>query len=257
MNELFLIIVGIFGLCIGSFLNVVIDRVSEGKTLMGRSMCDFCHRVLSPLELVPVLSYIVQKGYSRCCGKPLSWQYPGVEIITGVAFIVIFNRFYLQEGDIVATIAMLGIVSSLIVITVADLKYRIIPDVALAALAFFGTLLIGHDLYKTVSFLDRAFAGTALFAGMAVLYAATRGRGIGFGDVKFAGVIGYLLGLQHGFLALYIAFITGGLLAIVLLVTSKKGLKSEVAFGPFMVWGMVVAYLYGGEIMQLAGQFFL
>ncbi|KXK10219.1 MAG: Type 4 prepilin-like protein leader peptide-processing enzyme [Microgenomates bacterium OLB23] len=246
MHELLTTTVFILGLCIGSFLNVVIDRMSVGKTLLGRSMCDFCKRVLQPIELVPILSWVVQRGYSRCCGKRLSWQYPVVEILTGVVFVVIYNLFYLQGGELVVTLAAMGIASSLIVITVADVKYRIIPDAALAALA----------LFRTWSWQDRAlsvfapqlFAAAVLFSGMALLFAATRGRGIGFGDVKFAGIIGFLMGLQSGFIALYVAFVTGGVMAIILLLTTKKGLKSEVPFGPFMVWGMVAAMLWGSQL---------
>lgn len=249
-------LVFILGLCIGSFLNVVIDRLSAGKTLMGRSMCDYCERILRPLELVPVLSYLVQRGFSKCCGKKLSWQYPFVELLTGVVFLLVYFDAFIQRGDIVLTISSLGIASALIVITVADLKYRIIPDAALIAMLFFTSLLVGHDLFKTVSFLDRALAGTILFSGMAIIYAATKGRGLGFGDVKFAAIIGYLLGLQQGFLALYIAFISGGLLAIVLLLTSKKGLKSEVAFGPFMVWGILIVLICGRQLQMLVSKFY-
>ena len=256
MNNIFTALVFIAGLSIGSFLNVVIDRLSEGKTLLGRSMCDYCERVLQPLELVPVLSWLLQKGLSRCCGKKLAWQYPGVEILTGVAFVIVWMQVFMRTGNIVSTIGMWGIVSSLIVITIADLKYHIIPDAALASLALFGTMLIGHDLFKPVAFQGRVLAAGVLFGGMALLYAATRGRGLGFGDVKFAGVIGYLLGLQQGFIALYIAFITGGIIAIFLLLTTKKGLKSEVAFGPFMVWGMVAVALFGTHIQKLIPQLF-
>ncbi len=256
MSEVSLVLVFIFGLCIGSFLNVVIDRLSEGKTLMGRSMCDYCERVLRPLELVPVLSFLVQRGFSTCCGKKLSWQYPSVELLTGVVFLTVWFEAFVQRGDVVLTVASLGIASALIVITIADLKYRIIPDAALIAMMVFTSLLFGHDLFKTWPFLDRALAGAVLFSGMAVIYAATRGRGLGFGDVKFAGVIGYLFGLQQGFIALYIAFISGGLLAIVLLLTSKKGLKSEVPFGPFMVWGILAVLLFGKELDVLITKFF-
>ncbi len=247
MIELSIFLIFVLGLCIGSFLNVAIDRLSVGRTLMGRSMCDFCERVLQPLELIPVMSWVVQRGYSRCCGKRLAWQYPGVEILTGVAFVGIFEMFYLKGGDLIATAAVMGVASSLIVITIADLKYRIIPDAALAALA----------LFRTWSWQDRAlsvfapqlFAAAVLFSGMVLLYAATKGRGIGFGDVKFAGIIGFLMGLQSGFIALYVAFVTGGVVAIILLLTTKKGLKSEVPFGPFMVWGMIVSVLFGQQLM--------
>jgi prepilin signal peptidase PulO-like enzyme (type II secretory pathway) len=264
MTEIFTIIIFVLGLCIGSFLNVVIDRLSEGKTLMGRSMCDFCGRVLQPFELVPVLSWVIQRGLSRCCGKRLAWQYPGVEIITGLVFVSIFNVFYMQGGEMLMTVAVMGIASSLIVVTVADLKYRIIPDAALVALVLFGTVLMVHDLFKTVAIQDGVFevfapqltAAAILFSGMALLYAATRGRGLGFGDVKFAGVIGYLMGLQNGFLALYIAFVTGGIFAIILLLSSKKGLKSEVPFGPFMVWGIIAVLLWGQQLHMLFSQLF-
>lgn len=250
------VLVFLLGLSIGSFLNVLIDRLSEGRTLMGRSMCDFCRKTLGPLELIPVLSFLVQKGYSRCCAKPMSWQYPVVELLTSVTFIVTWSVGITKGFGMPALVALLTIASALIVITIADLKYRIIPDAMHIVLIVATSVFLWPQLTDTTLLLDRILAAALLFGGMGLLFMATKGRGLGFGDVKFAGVIGYMLGLSMGFLSLYVAFVTGGIFAIILLLTTKRGFKSEVAFGPFMVWGMVVAYLYGREIMQLAGQFF-
>ena len=117
MSNIFLFFLGTI---IGSFLNVLIDRLPREESIMGRSHCDHCKKTLSPIDLIPVLSFLFLKGKCRYCGKKLSLQYPGIEILTGVLFVLIYNFKFL--------ISNYAIVSCLIVIFFIDLKKQIIPD---------------------------------------------------------------------------------------------------------------------------------
>lgn len=242
MEQIFLFILG---LCIGSFLNVAIDRLPLGESLTGRSHCDFCGKKLSPLELVPVISYLVQRGKSRCCNNKLSLFYPFVEIFTAVSFVLVYQ--YLQlltlPSYCLLLTSYLGIISSLIVIFFADLKYQIIPDHALVALGIFSLPQIPQTVV-----VSRIVAGTTLSFALYSLYVLTKRKGLGFGDVKFAFFIGLLLGLRAGFLALYLAFVTGGVFSILLILAYKKSLKSSIAFGPFIVLGLVVMLFFGETV---------
>src|SRR3989344_2720687 len=187
----------ILGLAIGSFLNVLIDRLPQGVTINGRSHCDFCNKTLNWYDLVPVISFFLSGGRCRYCNKKLSWQYPLVESFTGIFFVAI----YLLRMDPLMTISLLGIASSLTVIFVADLKYHIIPDEATTAILFFSMprVISQGDVFN--NFLDLV----------------TKGKGMGFGDVKLAAAMGWLLGIKVGLLALYLSFILGGVISLILI----------------------------------------
>ena len=122
----------IYGTAIGSFLNVLIDRLPNEQSIMGRSHCDYCKKTLQGIDLFPIFSFLLLKGKCRYCHKKLSYFYPFVEILTGIAFILTWMYFPVVGRTVVlqtlGKIAGLGIISSLIVIIFADLKYQIIPD---------------------------------------------------------------------------------------------------------------------------------
>jgi len=243
-----LIFIFIVGLAIGSFLNVLIDRLPRGQSIMGRSHCDHCKRNLQWYELIPIVSFIIQNGKSKCCRKKLSWQYPVVEMITGMSFLLIFNFPASRAGG--SLLISLGIVSCLIVIFVADLKYQIIPDSIQFFLLIFSILyLILHTPY---SMLNSLFSSLVVMLPILLLYLLTRGKSMGFGDVKLAFIMGFLLGIKGGAIALYIAFITGAVYGLVLILLKKKKLKSKIAFGPFLVLGIISVLFYQKELFEIA-----
>src|SRR3990167_2998470 len=121
------VIIFILGASIGSFLNVLIDRLPQGKSILGRSQCDFCQKKLKWFDLIPIFSFIFLTGRCRYCHKKLSWQYPVVEALTGLAFV--FSDF-----------AVWGIIACLIVIFFSDLKYHLISDYILLTLFMFSFL---------------------------------------------------------------------------------------------------------------------
>jgi len=248
----------VIGTVVGSFLNVLIDRWSNDQSINGRSHCDFCHRTLSFPDLVPVISFLCLEGKCRYCHKKLSRQYPLVEFITGVIFVGVDLRvdpqFMLTGGHMgppLHLFLMFGIVSSLIVIFFADLKYRIIPDQIQIVFFVFALLMrINGKITLQVSrftlseFFGWLFAGLVVALPILLIYWLSRGRAMGFGDVKLAFNMGILLGTKGGLIALYFAFVIGGAAGAVLLLLKKKKLKSKIAFGPFLAAGAIIMIFF-------------
>ena len=217
------------GLCVGSFLNVLADRLPRGENVLcGRSRCDHCKKTLRWYELIPIVSFLIQAGRCRRCHKRLSAQYPVIELATGIGFTLLHSfPFYL-------------LFISLLVIFVADLKYQIIPD-SMIVLGVLGALWVGVHLIPAIG----------SFAFLYCVWAVTRGRGIGFGDVKFALLMGLLLGFPGVVIAFYVAFLTGACVGVILMIARYKTWKSKIAFGPFLVLGTVVALIWQPQLTAL------
>lgn len=241
----------VFGLIIGSFLNVVILRYKTGRTLTGRSGCFSCGKKLNWYELFPVLSFILQGGRCRDCKSKISWQYPIVELLTGLLFALIYWRFDLQLG---ALIFYWLTASLLIIITVYDFRHQIIPDRFVFAFIVLG-------LIKAL-FLDEGWDG--LIGGLAtalplfILWVISRGRWLGFGDVKLAIGIGLFLGWVLGLSALILSFWLGAIIGILLIIWGKtqlwrKGksytMKSEVPFAPFLILGFWLVFFLSINVL--------
>ncbi len=226
--------VGLFGLAVGSFLNVLIDRLPKGlDVIAGRSHCDYCKKNLRWFELIPILSFVFQRGTCRRCHKKLSWQYPLVEIATGVGFVLLAPSYWYWL-----------IFSSLLVIFVADLKYQIIPDsmVVMGVIGVIGAIgVTGENI----------LAGAGVSAFFLLLWLVTRGKGMGFGDVKLAFFMGLLLGFPNIIIASYLAFLTGAASGVILILLGKKKLKEKIAFGPFLVAGTVIALIWGEQLLTV------
>ncbi len=245
----------LFGLAIGSFLNVLIDRWSQEQSIQGRSHCDYCHRQLGWYDLIPVVSFVSLGGKCRYCSKKLSWQYPLVEILTGGLFLITYYLPTGRQANYLYLWAYLGIVSCLIVIFFSDAKYHIIADQVQIGLLIFGLILLpyigaGHASLPVI-FFNRVVAAIVVMAPILFLHYVTRGKGMGFGDVKLAFVIGFLLGLQAGIIALYFAFIFGAVYGLVMLFMHRRGLKSKIAFGPFIVTGTFIMLFWGDKILAV------
>jgi leader peptidase (prepilin peptidase)/N-methyltransferase len=239
MEKAFLFLIG---LCTGSFLNVLADRLPQGESVVwGRSHCDWCKKTLRWYELIPVASYMIQSGRCRRCRKPLSIQYPIVELVTGIGFVLLFPN----------NLSVYLLFMSLLVIFVADLKFQIIPDsmivwgCAAVLLHWYGRGMPAGDIVQYI------LTGFACFAAFYLLWLVTRGKGLGFGDVKFAPLMGLWLGFPAVVIALYIAFLTGAFAGVILMLGRKKTWKSKIAFGPFLVLGTVVALIWQPQLTAL------
>lgn len=249
-----LLFVFVFGLFVGSFLNVLADRLpNEEDVIKGRSHCDKCKKTLAWYDLIPLVSFIFLKGKCRYCHTRLSRYYPIVEFTTGIMFVAttffVLNNF--QLGQIFTLIYYLFIVSSLIVIFFADLKYGIIPDkIILPAILISIVYLFFNHQPLVVDHLLSA-AGAFLFFLLLSLIKIKKRSGMGFGDVKLAFLMGLILGFPNIVVSLYIAFLTGAIVGCILILWRKKRVSgASIPFGPFLVIGTLVALFWGSGILR-------
>lgn len=250
------------GLTIGSFLNVVIYRSLHGDSpYRGRSYCDHCKRQLHWFENIPLLSYIVLGGACRTCHKKIPWSYPLVEFVTGLLFLwwasLGFAFFQLTQApfQVIQPLFWLVIGLLLVIVFFTDLMYGIIPDFSVFLLSLLTIIYrVALTLLGVMQPFD--FFGTLASAVCAclfflLLYLGTKGRGIGFGDVKFAIPMGLILGYPGILVGLFLSFVIGGVTGIVLLIVGKKKFGQTVAFGPFLITGLVISLLYGDLLWKL------
>lgn len=236
----------VMGAVVGSFLNVVIDRLSLNKSLLGRSHCDHCKTILRPIDLIPVLSFVFLRGKCRACHRSLSFQYPLVELLTGGMFVVVWK--YFEPMGIGAQFSGLGIFSALLTLLISDLKYRILADEVQIALLLSCTglhLSRGMDICMLIL---HVLDGMIVLSPLLLIFILSRGKGMGFGDVKLAFTIGYWFGLTGGLATLYLSFVSGGIVGMTLLALKKAHLKQAVAFGPFLIMSMLVYFLFQTNI---------
>lgn len=270
MAFILLAIVFIFGAIIGSFLNVVIYRYNSSVSpLHGRSHCFSCGKTLTPFELIPILSFLIALGRCKGCGVRLSWQYPIVEIISGILFIAVF----LLGKSLPETAFLLVIFSTLLVIAVYDLRHQIIPDglVILFALLGLFNFLFGVG-FSNVFQLPQAWtliAGPALFLPFWTLWFVSGGRWIGLGDGKLALGIGWFLGMSAGGTAIILAFWIGAALAIMVMGVQKLfsyrhslscgrlSMQSAIPFGPLLILAVFIVYFMKVNFFIPSGIFYL
>jgi leader peptidase (prepilin peptidase)/N-methyltransferase len=276
----------IAGAAIGSFLNVVADRVSHDESpFWGRSRCDHCNTPLAPMDLIPLLSFLMLKGKCRYCGKKLSWYYPFSELLTGLAYLGL--AYYIQVFSVpnyliwVSFGYLAAIASFYIIILLADLKYKLIPNkIIKPAIGFvLAVMVLSFGLISAISYLQlksdpfgqyllqvgywsqqisamlKGILISVMTAGLIagffkVLIWATKGRGMGGGDVKLAFMIGLVNGFPMNIVAVVLGFVTGALFSVILMAMRRKGLKDVIPFGPFLILGSVLAFTFGQQIFN-------
>lgn len=245
----------ILGGAIGSFLNVVICRLPEKKSVVkGRSECPHCKSVLKAQDLIPILSFFVLKGKCRSCKKKISWQYPLVELVTGLLFVftaymynlpvAVSDPFFFRD---------LVFVSALIIIFMTDLKYFLIFDAVVLPMMLFSLVinifLLSHseNWFEVLTSLAlAAFVGGAFFY---VQYYLSKGKWLGAGDIRLGVLMGFMLGWPNIVVAIFFSYIIGAIISVLLLVLTDKGMKSQVPFGVFLAIGTLVALWWGKSIL--------
>ena len=240
----------VIGLVVGSFLNVCIYRLPEGRSIVSPpSSCGSCGHRLGVLDMIPVLSYIFLGGKCRYCGIPYSPRYALVEFLTGCLFALC--GFYYLPGISLALVFVF--VASLVVLTFVDFDHQIILDEVLILMLVCGA---GY-VYLTFSNYWEAVYG-ALFTGgtMLLIFILSRG-GMGAGDVKLCFVIGVWLGLKASMVCLMLAFILGGIIGVLLLATGIKNRKDPIPFGPFLCLGAYVALLFSPYLIYYYWRLFI
>lgn len=233
------VVAGVLGLAIGSFLNVVIHRLPRGESLSKpRSRCPGCGTQIRARDNVPLLSWLALRGRCRDCGEPISPRYPLVEALTAALCVAVVLA---QGAD---RDAWLGLAFVLLLVPIAfiDLDHRIIPNTLTALGAVVAVVLVAtlqtHDL------VEHLIAGVAA-GGFLLVAAIAYPAGMGMGDVKLAGVMGFFLGRAVG-PAMLIALVAGALVGIV--VIRRHGRKAGVPFGPFLAFGGVAGLFAGDAI---------
>ena len=267
------LVFGLLGLIIGSFLNVLILR-RGAKSILGRSGCLSCGHELEALDLVPFFSWLALRGRCRYCGSRISIQYPLVEASTAVLFALIGAAAFVIP---LLVSLYLAIAALLILIAAYDIRHTIIPDswvYAFAVLALPSQLFVPHADALWIILLSGPFAALPFVA----LWGVSSGRWMGLGDAKLALGIGWLLGPVFAWVAITLAFVIGALVSVCILLPlpyilralSQLGItsfpirargftmKSEVAFGPFLILGCIIIWislLYGVDLAGILGAF--
>ena len=283
---IYYLLIFIGGTFIGSFLNLVSDRLINGEPIFfGRSHCDFCKKPLGPKNLIPIFSFLNQKGKCAFCKKNLSKFYLVSEILTGFAFVL--ATYYsgilksLTFRDLWDFIFLSFLLCIYVIIFLTDLKYYLIPDI----IVYLGIILTvvfvvgGYtwDLYTYyqklagdpfgVKLIEVGFWNSRLqfvlqSLGMTLISAAavalfflflvwiTKERGMGAGDIKLGLLIGLFNGFPGNFIAIFLGFVFGAVLSLFLITFKRKTLKDSVPFGPFLIMGSIVSLLYGNAILN-------
>ena len=273
------LILFILGIAIGSFLNVVSLRYEPGQKLMdfkiigGRSHCPYCGKILSWYELVPLFSFLIQKGKCRNCEHKLSWQYPLVELLSGLIFV--FVPLVASYWPLV--IIWLLIFILFLLLSIIDFRHYIIPNSINLSLAILGMVLMGIYIFQSNNltiqqfnnfsflghysllfdfpflssiWLNHFFAAFIAMAFVAAIIILSRGRGMGWGDFKLVGALGLIFGWPDILMLLFLSFIVGSVAVLPLLIKKQKTMKDVVPFGPFLIIAATLTFFLGHQIID-------
>jgi leader peptidase (prepilin peptidase)/N-methyltransferase len=249
----------ILGLIFGSFATVVAYRVPKGDSIVsGRSHCPNCGHVITAIENVPLLSYLFQRGRCRHCGQSISPRYPFIEASTGALFALATWKFGLSAAAVVYA----AFFWALVVLTVIDLEYKLLPNkiVYPTFLAGWVGLVVACFVDDTPAVhLEGAALGALIFGGFLFLVAFVYPAGMGMGDVKLALVLGTFLGYDGHSLGratgltltgMFFSFFGGGLIGLAIILVRRGDRKTQVPFGPFLALGTVVAIFAGQAVLN-------
>ena len=252
MHAFLLVGCGAVGLAIGSFLNVVIHRVPKGESIVRpRSRCPSCGTEITPRDNVPVLSWLALRGKCRHCGEPISPRYPLVEFLTAALFVLTAARFGIRPE----LPAYLVFVAADVALAAIDLDTFTLPRKIVWPL--FGTsvvlLAIAAVVDGDVDHARDAAVGSAIAFGVLFLVHVISPRGMGFGDVRLAAVLGLFLGwLELGAVAvgLFLSFLLASVVGVALIVAGRRGRKDRIPFGPFLLAGTYVAFFVAKPLLD-------
>jgi leader peptidase (prepilin peptidase)/N-methyltransferase len=250
VDALLVTLLGLLGLVVGSFLNVVIARVPLGESVVSpRSRCPRCGSEISSRDNIPILSWLVLRGRCRNCHEPISIRYPLVELSHAALWLAMLWRLgWNPELPAYLYFASVGLA-----LAVIDLDTKRLPNVlTLPSYVVVGLLLlIPAGMDGEWSFYLRAWLSAAALYGFYFVLALVYPAGMGFGDVKLAGVLGLVLGwLSWGHLVVggFLGFLLGAVVGGALMIFGRAGRKSKIPFGPFMLAGALIAIFWGGSL---------
>jgi leader peptidase (prepilin peptidase)/N-methyltransferase len=246
MNVLVVGLIFIFGLCIGSFLNVCIYRLPSSMSIVNpsRSICPQCNSAISFYDNIPVFSYLWLKGRCRHCQAAISLRYPLVELMTGIIAVDVFFMF----GPTIAGTIYFIFISSLLVITFIDIDHKIIPDVISLPgipIGLAASFVLPAMTFKT-ALLGMLAGGGSLWIVAWTYSLITRKEGMGGGDIKLLAMIGAFIGWKGVVFTIFAASVAGTVLGMIVMLVKGKDLKYAIPFGPFLSIG-AMSYLFFGE----------
>lgn len=243
----------VIGLLVGSFLNVVVWRVPRGESVVTpRSRCPACETQIRTRDNIPVLSWVALRGRCRDCDEPISARYPAVEVATALVFAVLAVRIGLDPA--LPAFLYLGAIG--VALALIDVDVKRLPNAIVLPSYVVASVLLGVAAIATGDWgaLLRAALGMAALYGFYFLLALVYPAGMGFGDVKLAGVLGlYLgwLGWAEVIVGGFLGFLFGGVVGVALMAASRAGRKTQIPFGPYMLAGALAAILWGDALADL------
>lgn len=242
MTAVWMIITIIYGILIGSFLNVCIYRIPEKQSVVVvRSHCMSCGKQIKWYDLVPLVSFLILRGKCRYCKAKLSWQYPAVEALNGILYGIIV----LVNGFNITSILYCLATSALLALSIIDWRTYEIPPSFNIFIGILGIIRLILDLPHWYNYVI-GFVSVSGF--LLLIFLVTKGRGIGFGDVKLMAAAGLLLGWKLIILSLGLGCVLGSIIHITLMYVKDK--DRVLAFGPYLSLGIFISMLYGEQIIE-------
>lgn len=267
VNESLIIVLLAFvlGVCVGSFLNVLIWRFRTGWGVGGRSHCLSCGKTLSAHELIPLFSFLIQGGKCTHCRAKISWQYPIVELIGGVLTAYIVYRHVAELSQVSGIVSLFLEVSlwwTLLIIAVYDIKHKIIPNQWVGFLALVGLIHAsfaslgtipawgGNAIFPIIPAWFDFLAGPLIALPFALMWFISDGRWVGLGDAKLMLPLGWFFGIGQAISIFIFAFWIGAIPSIILLLGKKLNMKSEIPFAPFIILAALLVYITGINVLD-------
>lgn len=244
-NHILLFTLGLF---IGSFINALVYRLHEKKPIVfDRSICPLCAHRLRWYDLIPLVSFALLFGRCRYCHKRISWQYPLVELLTGLAFIFPVTRYSLLVTGYSIPISYYLFTTILLIIFAYDLRYMLIPD-SISIPAIILVFLLQATSYKlqVTSYLAAALVASGFFLAQFLI---SRGRWIGGGDIRLGFLMGLMLGYPVIIAGLIFAYMLGTIITLPLVVLRRRTMKSQVPFGAFLTVATIIGMVFGDEVI--------
>ncbi len=250
-DPIFFIFSFIFGLIVGSFLNVCIYRLPRNMSIISpRSSCPACSTPIKPLDNIPILSYIFLRGKCRKCDEKISMRYPAVELLNGILYIAVFYFFGLGWH----LPFLFVFVSAMIAITFIDIDFQIIPDIitipGIAIGLLSASFLLPDPFSLSIVGFKNSIAGLFLGGGLFYFIAVLSRGGMGGGDIKMMAMIVAFMGWKGVLLTTFIGSLAGSIFGIFLMVFRGKGRKTKIPFGPFLAFGSLTTMFFGEKILN-------
>lgn len=238
----------IFGLCVGSFLNVCIYRLPESKSIVHpRSMCPQCGALIRFYDNFPILSYLLLRGKCRHCKTPISFRYPVVELLSGLFAVGVFLKYGLSLEAVIYYI----FIATLLVITFIDIDHQIIPDIITLPgipICFVTSFALPHITYIE-SIMGILIGGGSLFMVAWLYHLLTKKEGMGGGDIKLLGMMGAIIGWKGVLFTIFAASAVGTVSGMLIMLKTRKSMKLAVPFGPFLAIGCIAYIFFGPQLI--------